>query len=145
MAVTIKKITLWRSEVANQPGELARILEPLAQAGADLQVAMGYRYPGNESKAAIEVYPVAGKKATASAKAAGLAASAIPALLVEGANKPGRGAAFARAIADAGINLDFLVAQVIGKKYSAIFGFQSEADAQKAAALLEKVKPGKKK
>ena len=62
MAVTVKRITLWRAEVANTPGILARALEPFAGTGTDLQVVMGYRFPGNESKAAIELYPVTGKK-----------------------------------------------------------------------------------
>jgi hypothetical protein len=142
MAITIKKITLWRSEVANRAGELARVLEPLA--GSDLQVVMGYRYPGNQSKAAIEVYPVAGKKGIAAARGAGLAASSIPALLVEGDNRAGMGAAFARALADAQINMDFLVAQVIGKKYSAILGFENDADTRKAAAVIRKATAKKK-
>jgi hypothetical protein len=67
MAVTVKKITLWRAEVANRPGILARALEPFAGAGTDLQVVMGYRFPGNESKAAIELCPVTGKKNAAAA------------------------------------------------------------------------------
>lgn len=145
MAVTVKKVTLWRSEVENKPGILANVLEPLANAGADLQVVMGYRYPGNESKAAIELYPVSGKKSTAAAQAAGLSASSIPTLLVEGDNKAGLGYAIAKAIADAGINMSFLVAQVMGNKYSAIFGFETDADAHKAATLIKKATASKKK
>ena len=138
MAVTVKKITLWRSEVENRPATLASALEPLAGAGADLQVVMGYRYPGDESKAAIELYPVSGRKSAAAAQAAGLSASTIPTLLVEGDNKPGLGYAIAKAIGDAGINMGFVVAQVIGRKYSAILGFATEEDARKASALLRK-------
>ncbi len=145
MAVTVKKIALWRSEVENKAGVLAKNLAPLANAGADLQVVMAYRYPGNESKAAIEVYPVSGKKLTNAAQAVALSASSIPTLLVEGDNKPGLGYSLAQAIADAGINLSFLVAQVIGKKYSAIFGFESEEDARKATTVIKKVTASKKK
>ena len=145
MAVTVRKIVLWRSEVENRPGVLAHALEPLASAGADLQVVMGYRYPGVESKAAIEVYPVSGKKSTAAAQAAGLSASPIPTLLVQGDNKPGLGHAMAGAIADAGINTSFLVAQVIGRRYSAVYGFETEDDARKAASLIKKATAGKKK
>jgi hypothetical protein len=144
MAVTVKKIVLWRREVENKPGVLAETLEPLAGAGADLQVVMGYRFPGSESQAAIEVYPVSGKKLTAAAQEAGLSASSIPTLLVEGDNKPGLGHTIARAIADAGINLGFLVAQVIGRRYSAVIGFEDESDARKAAALIKKVTSSKK-
>lgn len=43
MAVTVKKAVLWRKEVESQPGVLAATLKPLAEAGADLQIVMGYR------------------------------------------------------------------------------------------------------
>jgi hypothetical protein len=143
MAVTVKKIVLWRHEVDNKPGVLAATLESLAAAGADLHVVMGYRYPGNEGRAAIELYPVFGKKATAAAKAVGLTASSIPTLLVEGDTRGGLGATTARALAEAGINLSFLVAQVIGRKYSALFGFETAQDASRAAALLKKATASK--
>jgi hypothetical protein len=138
MAVKIKAITLWRREVENQPGTLADTLEPFAKRGADLQVVMGYRYAGQEQKAAIEIYPVAGKKIIEAAQAKGLSASTIPALLVEGDNKAGLGHAIAQSLAEAGINLTFLVAQVIGRKYSAVIGFKTEDDSKKASALIKK-------
>jgi hypothetical protein len=137
MAVTVKRVTLWRREVDNRPGMLAGTLEPLAGAGADLQVIMGYRFPGHESRAAIEVYPVAGKKATAAAEAGGLSASSIPSLHVEGDNRAGLGYAIAKALADAGINLGFAVAQVVSRRFTAIFGFESDADADRAATLIK--------
>jgi hypothetical protein len=68
-----------------------------------------------------------------------LAASSIPTLLVEGDNRPGLGYDISRALADTGINLGFLVAQVIGKKYSAVIGFDNEDDARRAAAMIKKV------
>jgi len=145
MAVTVRSIKLWRKEVENRPGELANTLGPLVAAGADFQLLMGYRFPGNESKAAIELYPVSGKKATSAAQAAGLSAAEIPCLLVEGDNKRGVAQAIAKAIADAGINMSFVVAQVVGKRYSGIFGFESEADTRKASVVIKKAAAGKKK
>ena len=144
MAVRVKVITLWRREVENRPGTLARTIEPLARAGADLKVLMSYRYPGEEQTAAIELYPVSGKRATAAARAAGLAATSIPTLLVEGDNRPGQAHAVAQAVADAGINLSFFLAQVIGRKYSAILGFETEADARRASNLVKRAKTPKK-
>jgi hypothetical protein len=138
MAVSVKRITLWRREVEDRPGALASTLGPPAQAGADLQIVMGYRYPDHPGRAAIEVYPISGRKIVTAAQSAGLAASSIPALLVEGDNRPGIGHATARAIADAGINIDFLVAHVIGRKYSAVIAFERDADAKKAATLVKK-------
>ena len=145
MAMTVKKIVLWRKEVENKPGALADTLASLASASADLQVVMAYRYPGDESKAAVELYPVTAMKSVAAAKEAGLAASSIHAYLVEGDNRPGLGHAISEAIADAGINIDFVLAQVIGRKYSAIFGFGSETDATKGAAEIKKVAAAKKR
>jgi hypothetical protein len=138
MAVTVKEITLWRREIQNQPGMLARVLEPLAKASADVQILMAYRYPGDESRGAVELFPVSGKKATAAAETAGLTRADIPALLVEGPNRPGVGFDATNAIAGAGINLAFVVAQVIGSKFSSVYGFDSEADRRKAVALLKK-------
>jgi hypothetical protein len=48
-------------------------------------------------------------------------------------------------MADAGINMAFLVAQVMGKKYSAIFGFESEADAERAAAIIKRASAPKRR
>ena len=138
MAVTVKKAVLWRKEVDNRPGVLASTLAPLAEASADLKVVMGYRFPGMESQGAIEVYPVNGKKVTDAASAAGLQASAIPTLVVEGDNRPGLGGAIAKAIADEGINLSFVLAQVMGRRYSALFGFENDSDATRSTVLIKK-------
>lgn len=144
MPLTVKRITLWRKELENRAGTLAETLEPVANAGADLQVVMGYCTPGDRTKAAVELFPIANKKATAAAQGAGLAAAGIPALHVEGDNRAGMGHTITRALADAGINLDFLVAQVIGRKFSAVFGFENDADAVKANALIKKAAARKK-
>ncbi len=144
MAVNVRKILLWRREAPDAPGLGAATLEPFARSGADLKVVMGYRL--RDGRAAVEVWPVSGKKTMAGAQEVGLAAASIPALLVEGDDRPGVGHAFAKAIADAGINLSFLMAMVVGRKYSAVFGFGSEADAKAAAPLLRKAgRPVRKK
>jgi hypothetical protein len=103
----------------------------------DLKVVMGYRHPGAEGKAAIKVFPISGKKAATAGSAAGLAAAEIPALLVEGDNKPGLGYSVARGVAAAGINVAFCVAQVIGRKFAAVIGFETEDDATKAMPAIK--------
>ena len=138
MAITVKKIALWRGKLENRPGKLARVLEPAAAARTDLQVVMGYREPGDTQQAVLEVYPVAGAKLANAMKGEGMAPSSIPSLLVSGDNRPGLGHAMAKALADAGINIAFLVAQTVGRKYSAVFGFESEDDANRAVSLLKK-------
>ena len=67
-----------------------------------------------------------------------MAASTIPTLLVQGNNKPGLGSVIAQAIAAEGINVAFLVAQVIDKRFSAVMGFEDEAACECAAKLIKK-------
>jgi hypothetical protein len=43
------------------------------------------------------------------------------------------------------INMSFLVAHVVGRRYAATFGFENEADAKKAATLIKNAKAGRKK
>ena len=145
MAVSVKNIELWRTEVDNRPGSMAQVLAPLAKAGVDLQIVMGYRYPGNESKAAIEVSPIKGKRSAAAANSAGMKNTSIPTLLIEGDNRPGLGHAIAQTLADAGINMGFLVTLVRGRNYSAVAGFETPEDASRAATLIKKAVARKKK
>jgi hypothetical protein len=70
MAVTVKRIVLWRKEVENRTGILANALAPLANAGTDIHVVMAFRFPGLESKAAIELYPVTGRNSVTAAQEA---------------------------------------------------------------------------
>jgi hypothetical protein len=136
VAVSIRKITLWRTEVEHRPGALAELLEPLAAAGADLQIVMGYRIPGQKARAIIEVAPVGNRKIAHAAESGGLAPGGAPTLLVLGDNRPGLANRIARALADSGVNIAFLVAQVVGRRYSAVFGFETEADLDKATDRL---------
>ncbi len=139
MAVTIKRVQLWRSQVESRPGVLAGALGALASAGANLQVVMAYRYPGNQTLGAIELYPIRGKRLAAAAEAAGLKPMPMAVLHVEGDDRPGLGYATTRAIAEAGINVAFLVTQVVGRKYTSLIGFETDADAARATTLIKKV------
>ena len=138
MAIAVKPVTLWRRELQHRPGALAESLTPLADGGIDLQVLMAYRFPGDPDRGAVEVYPVSGKRATSAAENGGFSTFSLPALLVQGDDAPGLGARMCRAIAEAGINLDFVVAQVTGGKYSAVFGFEREEGARQAVPLIKK-------
>ena len=144
MAITVKKTVLWRKELDNEPGTLASALQPLDAIGADLQLVMLYRFPGTR-KGAVEVHPISGKKVAGVAQTSGLAPSSIPVLLIEGDNRAGLGYSFAKVIGDAGINVSFLMAQVVGRKYAAVFGFESDADAGRAATLLKRAAARKAK
>ena len=144
MAVTVKKIALWRVEMENKPGALAGALAPLAQAGDDLQVVLGYGDPEGSARGIAGVFPVQGKKVIDAAKKAGFALAQTPALLVEGDNRIGLGHVLAQALADAGVNIGYLAAQAIGKKFSAVYGFASDEDAKKGSAIIKKASAARK-
>jgi len=130
MSITIKKVVVWRTEVENRPGAMARALEPLAE--QDLDVVIGYQ------GTVIDIAPVVGKKATAAAESAGFKPLPTPMILVEGKNRPGVALTATRALGKAGIGMDSLEAQVVGKKYRALFGFLSDVDARRAASVIKK-------
>jgi len=109
MPVTVKNISLWRKEVENEVGMLARTLEPVTKAGANLRVLMGIDIRAMKLGLRFETLSGRGKKVAAAASAAGLATSSIPTLLVEGDDKRGLGLAIGEAIAGAGVNMTFFV------------------------------------
>ena len=43
----------------------------------------------------------------------------------------------AKALADAGINMDFFLAQVSGRRYTTVIGFDSREDADRAIPLIK--------
>jgi hypothetical protein len=130
MSLRVKRVVVWRTEVENRPGEMARALEPLAK--QNLDVVIGY------NGAVIDIAPIVGRKAATAAKSAGFKPLPTPTILVESKNRPGVVFDATRALGDAGISMDSLVAQVAGKKYQALFGFTSDADAKKAANVIKK-------
>jgi predicted amino acid-binding ACT domain protein len=89
MALRIRKLTLWRTEIAS-------------------------------------------RKAAAAAAKGSLRPGGAPTLLVLGENRPGLANRVAQALAESQVNIAFLIAQVVGRRYSAVFGFQNEADLDKA-------------
>lgn len=138
MAVTVKRATLWRRELENKAGTLADTLKPFAKAGVNLQVIMGYTFPGPHGQGVVEVYPVTDARAEQAAKDAGLvAASEISCVVAEGDDRAGVGYEIANAIGTAGINLHFAVFHVIEKRYLGVFGFGSSSDAEKAERLIK--------
>ena len=84
-------------------------------------------------------------KANRKGPPAGLVRAAdLFALRVEGPNKPGDCQRITRLLADAGLSLCVLSATVCGSRYVLSLGFDTEADAARAARLL-KAAAGKKK
>src|SRR5437764_9744414 len=106
--MTVKNVQLWILHGADRKGLLADALEPLAAAGANLRVVMGYRYPAELDRAAVEVFPI-DPTAEAAARKAGFQPSDTPCLLVEGDDRKGLGPEIPRALALTCLNMRILV------------------------------------
>jgi hypothetical protein len=137
MAYSVHSVDVWAGEIQDRVGGLAAKLDPLAEAGADLEMVVARRQPHQPGRGIVFLGPVTGARARRAAAAAGLAkAGDLAALRVEGPNRPGEASRLARLLADAGLNLRGLSAAVLGNRFVALLAFDTSADAGRAARLL---------
>jgi hypothetical protein len=137
MPYTISKVDVWTRAIDDTVGSLASILEPLADAGVDLEFLIARRRTLVPGKGVIFLGGISGAKQAKAAAAAGLInATDITGLRVEGANTPGDCYRVSRILADAGISLRGVSASVIGRTYVLILAFDSADDSAKATRLL---------
>lgn len=141
MATTISRQTVWAATLQDQPGSVAGKLAALADAGADLGFVIARRTDQKKGKGVVFVTPLKGVGQIAAAKRAGFKkADGLHGLRVEAADKPGLGAKFTAALAEAGINLSGLSAAALGRKCVCNMAFDSAKDAALAARVLRKVR-----
>src|SRR5258705_4242677 len=146
MSFTVTKVDIWSSKIEDKPGNLAKVLGALGNAGANLDCVIARRDAAKSPGSGIVfLTPVKGAATRKAAQSGGLApAKNIATLKVEGDDEAGLGGRISTAIADAGINLRGVSAAVIGKKFVAYFGFDSAADATKATRALKTLASPKK-
>lgn len=141
MALKVTKTKVWVAEIKDQPGGLAACLETLARAGANLECLIARRQSSRSRTGAAFVTPLQGRQVLAAAAKLGFhAAQRISTLKIEGDNLPGAGAKIARAVGGAGVSMRGTTASVIGRKFVCYLGFDSGADADKAARALRRIK-----
>jgi hypothetical protein len=137
MPYAISKVDVWTRAIDDRAGSLAATLEPLADAGVDLEFLIARRRTLVPGKGVVFLGGITGGKGAKAAAAAGFKkATDISGLRVEGPNKAGDCHRVARLLAKTGISLRGLSASVIGRRYVLILGFDSDADAAKATKLL---------
>jgi len=140
MNLKITRSEMWKATIDDRPGGAAAVLDPVAQAGANLEFAFARRAPEMPGKGLLFVTPVKGKKVIMAAQAAGLgAAPDMHMLRIEGGDKPGTTAAIARALADAGISFRALSATAVGRNFKGFLALDSAEDAARAASALKKL------
>jgi hypothetical protein len=95
--------TALRLELANRPGELAKALRPVAQAGVNLHAVAGV---ANAQSSIIEVLPSNAAAAVDALKQAGIAAQEVEVVVTWLPNRPGTLLKACETLASAGINVD---------------------------------------
>lgn len=144
MPYKISNVDVWAGEMPDQPGSLARVLDGLARAGADIAFLIARREADKPATSVVFLTPIRGVKQTKAAQEAGLSkAASLGSLRIEGPNRKGLGARIASAIGQAGINIRGTSASAIGNRSVAYFSFDNAEDAKKAAPAVRKALAGK--
>lgn len=140
MKLKVTRADMWSATIEDRPGGAARILEPLAKAGANFEFAFARRAPEMPGRGLLFVLPIKGAKLLKAAQEAGLGkAAGIHSLRVEGADKPGTTAAIASALGRAGISFRAFSASAVGSRFVGFLALDSAEDAATAAGILKKL------
>jgi len=138
MKLDISRVDVWAASIKDRPGGLAKKLDALAQAGANLEFVIARRAPEKKGTGVVFVTPIKGAKQIKAAKKVGFGKTAsLHELRVAAADKPGLGAKLAKQLAEAGINLRGMSGAAIGKRAIFHLAFDSNADANQAMRLLK--------
>ena len=133
----VERVDVWVSGLRDRSGALAKAFATLSDAGADLEFVIARRTPTLPGGGVVFFTPIVGEQQEAAARALGAdVVDSVQTLRVEGENAAGQGAKVAGALAAAEINMHGFSAAVIGDRFVAYIGFDSEADASKAEAVL---------
>ena len=73
MKFKVSRADMWSATIEDQPGGAARVLDPVAKAGANFEFAFARQAPELPGKGLLFVLPVKGAKVLQAAQAAGLA------------------------------------------------------------------------
>lgn len=137
MAFKISTIDVWVADILNRPGSLARVLEALSNAGAQLEFMVARRV--SEATTRVFVAPLKSAKQRRAAQDEGLVkAAGMHTVRIEGPDRAGLGAHLARAIAGQGINIRSASGAALSKKSVLYFAFATAADLKNGTAIIRK-------
>lgn len=137
MAYTVKQVDVWAADIQNKPGMLARVLEALTIAGAQLEFMIARKATDRTSR--VFVAPLTTAKQKKAATDVGLVkAAGLHAVRIEGPDRAGLGAEITRAVAAKGINLRGASAAAVGKKALFYLAVSSAADQKAAIAAVKR-------
>lgn len=137
MSLKIAKVEVWAADIRNRPGMLARVLEALTNAGAQLEFIVARRVTDNTSR--VFVAPLRSKKERSAAADVGMTqAKGLHTIRIEAPDRIGLAAEISRAVADAGVNIRGVSAATIGKKSVIYMGFATEEELKLGSRVAKK-------
>lgn len=137
MSYEIAPIDVWVAELRNRPGEMARILNGLVDAGGHLEFIVGR--PEDAGSSAVFVAPLTNEAEISAAESLGLHKSqSMHAVRVAGQDQSGLGARVTAILAKAGINLRGITAASIGARSVLYIRFETYAAAQQGIDVLKR-------
>jgi predicted amino acid-binding ACT domain protein len=143
MDFRLNRIQVWSGELPDRAGGVAEKLEPLAQAGANLEFIWSRRLLEKPGWGVLFVAPITGAAQTKAAQTAGLHKDNDMILLrIEGTDAPGVGHSLAACLARAGINLRGMSMTAIAGRFVAYVYCDNPEDAAKAVQALAAFQTG---
>jgi predicted amino acid-binding ACT domain protein len=141
MDFRLNRVQVWTAEIPDRPGGAAAVLEPLAQAGANLEFIWTRRLEHPPGKGEIFLAPITGPAQTRAAQAAGLVKANDTVLLrIDGTDRPGVGHLLAACLARAGLNLRGMSIVAMGGQFVAYVACDSPEDTARAVQALADLK-----
>ncbi len=137
---TIKKFSIWSTEIDDVAGATTGLFKVLADAGVDVHFALGRPQGEQAGKALLFISPIEGKdQEEAARKADFVPRPDVVGVQVDGPNRKGGNFKLTAALAHADLTVRALVTTVNGERFTAVFALKSDADAEAAIKILHKV------
>jgi len=137
MDLIVQHVDVWAASIKDEPGDLARALTGLREAGADLDFIIARRAPEKPGAGVIFVTPLRGDREVAAAADLGFNVTrSVHSVRVEGDNRPGVAAELTQMLAGQGLNLRGFSVSVIGTRFTAYIGLDGKDDANKVVSIL---------
>jgi len=141
MKISASRAVVWAASIEDRPAGLAEKLEPLSEAGANLEYVLARRAPEQPGKGVVFVCPLQGVRQCRAAVNHGFfRTNGLHSVRVEGTDAPGLATRLTRALAQAGLNLRGFSATAIGRKFIAYLALDDEDDVTDALRVLKRLK-----
>lgn len=141
MDFRLNRVQVWSAEIPDEAGGAARVLSPLAEAGANLEFVWTRRMPEKPGRGLVFVAPVTGPTQTKAAHSVGLhKADDLVLLKIDGSDRPGVGHFLAACLARAGINLRAVLMTALEGRFVAYVACDSAEDTARAVQALAELK-----